>query len=91
MKWRLCPVSPRFFPCLRLGMSGRGQRLCGRSASCIPSDGALQTSQPLPQLGIIDLAILASRLNFLEHLADGIDHAQQRGRALGIERELPVS
>jgi hypothetical protein len=29
-------------------------------------------------------------LNLLEHLADGVDHAQKRGSDLGIQLELAV-
>jgi len=51
----------------------------------------LQPGQGFAQFRIVDLAILTGGLNLLEHLPDGIDHAQQRGGDLRIQGELAVA
>ena len=50
-----------------------------------------QACQRLPQFRIILFTVLAGGLNFLQHLAHCIHHAQQGSRKLWIQRELPIA
>jgi hypothetical protein len=50
-----------------------------------------QPCQGLNQFLIVALAFVANGFDAGEHLANGIDHRQQRGRHFGIQRELAVA
>ena len=50
-----------------------------------------EPGQRLNQFLIVALAFVADGFDASEHLADGVDHREQRGRHFGIQREFAVA
>jgi hypothetical protein len=86
MRWdRLCRCN--------VGRGGRRRhRQLGLHIYLRGSDASLQQPrQRLNQFLVVAFAFVADRFDAREHLADGIDHREQRGRHLRIQRKFSVA